>query len=166
MKRDHRSISLSVNLNKIALIRNSRPGNNPDLLAYSKITHCRCQWSHRPPSPRSATYSTRRLLSNKSHALRRRLITTVTTQSLNLTLRAIHLPSFVSHQDDFNNYPGFIEMLAKAKPDQATLVPDSDSQLTSDHGFDLTGETTALEKIIAKIHQLVCKGQFVYGSRS
>ena len=46
-------------------------------------------------------------------------------------------------RDDFNNYPGFIEILAKAKPNQATLVPDSDSQLTSDHGFDLTGETTA-----------------------
>ena len=30
------SINLSVNLNKIALIRNSRPGNNPNLIDYAK----------------------------------------------------------------------------------------------------------------------------------
>ena len=36
MKRDRSPIALSVNLNKIALIRNSRQGNNPDLLAYAR----------------------------------------------------------------------------------------------------------------------------------
>ena len=36
------------------------------------------------------------------------------------------------------DYPGFIELVTETMPDQCTLVPDGDDQLTSDHGFDLT----------------------------
>ena len=35
------------------------------------------------------------------------------------------------------DYPGFMELVKEIRPAQCTLVPDGDSQLTSDHGFDL-----------------------------
>lgn len=40
-------------------------------------------------------------------------------------------------------YPGFMEILRRAKPAQATLVPDSRDQLTSDHGWRLDEVTVA-----------------------
>ena len=157
MKRDHSSIALSVNLNKIALIRNSRPGNNPDLLAYSRklltaganglTVHPRPDQRHIRPED---CYQIKVMLDELNHNRDNSII--------EFNIEGNPFARFcAAPRDDFNNYPGFIEILAKAKPNQATLVPDSDSQLTSDHGFDLTGETTALEKIIAKIHQLGCR---------
>ena len=41
-----------------------------------------------------------------------------------------------------DGYPGFLALVREARPDQCTLVPDSDDQLTSDHGWDLTGGET------------------------
>jgi len=47
-----------------------------------------------------------------------------------------------------NGYPGFDALIEGGHPHQATLVPDGDNQLTSDHGFDLSGDNGALiEKI-------------------
>ena len=47
-------------------------------------------------------------------------------------------------------YPGFVELVMAHKPHQVTLVPDSDEQLTSDHGFDLTVSAKKLEPLIQK----------------
>ena len=41
-----------------------------------------------------------------------------------------------------DGYPGFLALVRAARPDQCTLVPDADDQLTSDHGWDLTGAET------------------------
>ncbi len=49
------------------------------------------------------------------------------------------------------DYPGFISLVEQTQPDQCTLVPDSDSQLTSDHGFDLNHSGEALEPIITRL---------------
>ncbi|MAV75172.1 MAG: pyridoxine 5'-phosphate synthase [Cellvibrionales bacterium] len=157
MRRDHSPIALSVNLNKIALIRNSRPGNNPDLLAYARklltaganglTVHPRPDQRHIRPED---CYQIKVMLEELNHNRDDSII--------EFNIEGNPFAEFcTAPRDDFKNYPGFIEILAKAQPDQATLVPDSDSQLTSDHGFDLTGETTALEKIIAKIHRLGCR---------
>ena len=157
MKRDHTPIALSVNLNKIALIRNSRPGNNPDLLAYARklltaganglTVHPRPDQRHIRPED---CYQIKVMLNELNHNPDNSII--------EFNIEGNPFAEFcAAPRGDFNNYPGFIEILAKAQPNQATLVPDSDSQLTSDHGFDLTGETSALEKIIAKIHQLGCR---------
>ena len=48
-----------------------------------------------------------------------------------------------------NGYPGFDALIETARPHQATLVPDEDGQLTSDHGFDLAGDNSALAAKIA-----------------
>ena len=42
-----------------------------------------------------------------------------------------------------NGYPGFDRLIETARPDQATLVPDADAQLTSDHGWDLSDPSAA-----------------------
>jgi pyridoxine 5-phosphate synthase len=51
-----------------------------------------------------------------------------------------------------SDYPGFMPLVDQAKPAQCTLVPDSNSQLTSDHGFDLSDDTTELQSLIARCH--------------
>ena len=49
------------------------------------------------------------------------------------------------------DYPGFIELVEQVQPDQCTLVPDGDDQLTSDHGFDLTSSGAQLKPIIDRL---------------
>jgi pyridoxine 5-phosphate synthase len=48
-----------------------------------------------------------------------------------------------------NGYPGFSALIERARPEQATLVPDSDDQLTSDHGWNLEGDQGRLRERIA-----------------
>ena len=149
MKKNYNPIALSVNLNKIALIRNSRPGNNPDLLAHARklltaganglTVHPRPDQRHIRPED---CYQIKDML-NVLNQNRDDLI-------IEFNIEGNPFAEFcAAPRDDFNNYPGFMEILAKSQPDQATLVPDSDSQLTSDHGFDLSGQTTSLKKSIS-----------------
>ena len=142
--------ALSVNLNKIALIRNSRPGNNPDIVEYAtKIlaagadgltVHPRPDQRHIRPED---CYQLKALSAEKGIEF-----------NIEGNPFAGACPS---PRDDFSDYPGFLEILAQARPEQATLVPDSDAQLTSDHGFDLSGDTTELASIIKQIHALNCR---------
>lgn len=146
------SIALSINLNKIALIRNSREGNNPDLASYAirclaagadGITvHPRPDQRHIRPED---CYQLSELMAiEKKHR-----------PSIELNIEGNPLAGYSPKlRTDFSDYPGFIHIIEKTQPDQATLVPDSDSQLTSDHGFDLSGDTQTLKNIIRDIHQL------------
>lgn len=157
MKKHYGSIALSVNLNKIALIRNSRPGNNPDLIAYARklliagadglTVHPRPDQRHIRPED---CYELKAFLTDINN--------NANDSAVEFNIEGNPFAEFCPTQrDDFNDYPGFMEILASAQPDQATLVPDSDSQLTSDHGFDLSGDTNALKKVIEKTHQLGCR---------
>ena len=116
--------ALSINLNKVALIRNSREGNYPDVVEHAKVciangadgitVHPRPDQRHiRPDDVRDW----------------RHLVKPIET--LSLMLRAIPLLRRLAA------IPGFIELVEETNPDQCTLVPDGDDQLTSDHGFDL-----------------------------
>ena len=51
-------------------------------------------------------------------------------------------------------YPGLLALVAASRPQQVTLVPDDDGQLTSDHGFDLRRDAERLRPIIAQLQQL------------
>ena len=53
-----------------------------------------------------------------------------------------------------NGYPGFDALIESARPAQATLVPDSDDQLTSDHGWDLSGDNGRLKDCISRYQAL------------
>lgn len=103
---------LSVNINKIALIRNSRDSNVPDILKVAKD----CErfgaegiTVHPRPDERHIRYQDVRDLKK-----------TVSTE-LNI---------------EGNPTEDFIKLVLEVIPDQVTLVPDSPEQLTSDHGWD------------------------------
>jgi len=134
---------LSVNLNKIALVRNSREGQNPDLLSFvssaieagaSGITlHPRPDQRHIRPSDVTAINN---LLNN-------------TFPQVELNIEG---NPFAAAND--SGYPGFDELIEKSAPDQVTLVPDNESQLTSDHGWELTKDHNQLVAKIEKYRML------------
>ena len=117
---------LSINLNKIALIRNSREGDNPDILSFAReaieagargiTVHPRPDLRHIRPSD---VQNIRSLLKNSF---------------ANIELNIEGNPFAVANE---SGYPGFDQMIALAEPEQVTLVPDNETQLTSDHGWNL-----------------------------
>ena len=142
--------ALSVNLNKIALIRNSRPGNNPDIVEYAtKILAAGADGLTVHPRP-----DQRHIRPEDCYQLK----TLSAEKGIEFNIEGNPFAGACpSPRDDFSDYPGFLEILAQARPEQATLVPDSDAQLTSDHGFDLSGDTTELASIIKQIQALNCR---------
>lgn len=147
--------SLSVNLNKIALIRNSRPGNNPNLIDYAKkcvafgaqgiTVHPRPDQRHIRPED---CHQLKQLVSELQHA----------HPALELNLEGNPFSAALAAQrPDHSDYPGFLALLEAVAPAQATLVPDADGQLTSDHGFNLKGDNKKLKAAIAEIKQIGCR---------
>lgn len=59
-----------------------------------------------------------------------------------------------SQRTSVSDYPGFMELVRDIKPEQCTLVPDGDGQLTSDHGFDLKKEGDKITPLIAELKGL------------
>jgi pyridoxine 5-phosphate synthase len=117
-------IRLSVNLNKVALIRNSRGANYPDLLKVA--VDCERFGAqgitiHPRPDQRHARY--------EDVAALREVVTT----ELNI-----------------EGYPSekFLEVVLAHPPHQVTLVPDEPGQLTSDHGWDTVNRQEELRRII------------------
>ena len=110
-------IELSVNLNKIALLRNSRDGDQPERDR---------RRAHRASAPAHTA----------SPCIRDRTSgTSVRTTSLiwrSVARRAIHGVEFNIEGNPFagardNGYPGFDALIESTRPDQCTLVPDGDN---------------------------------------
>ncbi len=53
-----------------------------------------------------------------------------------------------------NPFHGLLETLERIRPDQATLVPDEPGAFTSDHGWDLEADGGRLAEVVARIHEL------------
>lgn len=133
---------LSVNVNKIAWLRNARDGGTPDLIqaaetvitagAHGVTVHPRPDQRHIRPSD--------------VDALAKFL---VTHPEIEFNIEG---NPFAGPRE--NGYPGFDALIESALPAQATLVPDSDDQLTSDHGWDLTGDNGRLEASIQRYQAL------------
>ncbi|WP_237065684.1 pyridoxine 5'-phosphate synthase [Microbulbifer guangxiensis] len=131
-------IDLSVNLNKIALIRNSREGNFPDVVAHGRIcleTGAQGITVHPRPDQRHIRPGDVRDLA--------RLCAGHDGIEFN-----VEGNPFAGPQGD---YPGLMPLVLETAPDQCTLVPDSNDQLTSDHGFDLKRDGSRLEPIIRQL---------------
>ena len=127
-------IKLSVNVNKIAWLRNARAGDRPDVVAVAQtIIDAGAQGItvHPRPDQRHITARDTRQLAA--------LITNNPQVEYNIegnpSSRA--RKGRKTRKTRKNGYPGFAALIEECRPTQATLVPDSDSQLTSDHGFDL-----------------------------
>lgn len=104
---------LSVNINKIATIRNSRGGNVPDVVkaaADAQRFGAHGITVHPRPDERHIRYDDVRKISS------------VITTELNI--------------EGNPREKKFIDLVLEVKPRQVTLVPDSQGQLTSDHGWD------------------------------
>lgn len=120
-------VVLSVNLNKIALVRNSREGHRPSVVESARIVisagargitvHPRPDQRH--IRPHDVTDLAELLTAEYPHI------------EFNIEGNPVAGPT-----DE--GYPGFDALIETARPAQATLVPDSDDQLTSDHGWDLS----------------------------
>lgn len=103
---------LSVNINKIATLRNARGGNNPNVLAVARdaeIFGAQGITVHPRPDERHIRYQDVRDI--------RPLITT----EFNI---------------EGNPIDSFTELVLSVKPNQVTLVPDGHDQITSNHGWD------------------------------
>ena len=119
---------LSVNINKIATLRNSRGGDYPNLINFAKkiqsfgadgIT------VHPRPDERHIKYSD-----------------------------VYNLKSVVYKEFNIEGNPikKFIDMVMKNKPDQVTLVPDAKSDLTSSAGWDTLKHKNYLKEIVSELN--------------
>jgi pyridoxine 5-phosphate synthase len=135
--------ALSVNVNKIAVLRNSRGGNEPDVVRVART--CLQSGAHGitvHPRP-----DQRHIRSDDVLALA--ALTLEHEVELNLEGNPFAPPR--------EGYPGFLALCEQVRPAQATLVPDSDGQLTSDHGFDFERDAERLRPLIAELKSLGCR---------
>ncbi len=117
---------LSVNVNKIATLRNARGGNIPDvLLAAERIEGFGAEGItvHPRPDARHITYSD-----------------------------VQGLKHVVKTEFNIEGYPNqkFIDLVLEVNPDQVTLVPDPPDVLTSNAGWNAEENTEFLREVIAR----------------
>lgn len=126
----HYTTKLSVNINKIATLRNSRGGNNPDVLKTAQdierfgadgIT------VHPRPDERHIRYNDVRNI--------RQIITTEFNIEGNCREKK------------------FVDLVLETRPHQVTLVPDDLGQITSDHGWDTIKNKDYLTEMIGIFRQ-------------
>ncbi|MEN9964827.1 MAG: hypothetical protein RL582_1922 [Bacteroidota bacterium] len=125
---------LSVNINKLATIRNARGGNNPDLVRMALdiekfgadgIT------VHPRPDERHIRYAD-----------------------------VFELKKVLTTPFNIEGNPAeqkFVDLVSEIRPEQVTLVPDSSLQLTSDHGWDTITHAHFLKNIISHFKALGIK---------
>ena len=120
---------LSVNINKVATIRNARGGNNPNVLQ----TALDCEkfgaqgiTVHPRPDERHIRYADVRDI--------RPLVTT----EFNI---------------EGNPIDKFTELVLEARPTQVTLVPDAENQITRNHGWDTKANRTFLTDVIGRFKE-------------
>lgn len=134
--------TLSVNLNKIAVLRNARGGEQPDLRTAAETciaSGCGGITVHPRPDRRHVTAEDVAMLAG------------LTRGRVEFNLEG---NPFAPARP---GYPGFVELVRRAHPAQATLVPDSDGQITSDHGFDLSRDLDRLAPLVAGLNQTGCR---------
>lgn len=120
---------LSVNINKIATLRNSRGGNTPNVL--EAAINCQkfgAQGITVHPRP------------DERHIRRQDVF---------------DIRPHISTEFNIEGYPSedFIQMVIDVKADQVTLVPDTHAQLTSDHGWDTIVNLEFLKEVIAQFQK-------------
>ncbi|HMT16383.1 MAG TPA: pyridoxine 5'-phosphate synthase [Ottowia sp.] len=127
---------LSVNLNKVALVRNTRHLGIPSVTRAARL--CLQAGAHGitvHPRPDG-----RHIRADDVHAL------------------AAVLKDWPEREYNIEGNPtqNLMDFIRAARPAQATFVPDSEDQFTSDHGWDLTdaGVTARLRPLIDECHQL------------
>ena len=133
--------ALSINLNKIALIRNSRDTDYPSLTRHAGMCiDAGADGITVHPRP-----DQRHIRVDDCFALAEAV-----NVELNLEGNPFAGPRR-SQRDGVRDYPGFLDIVHAIRPAQCTLVPDTEHQLTSDHGFDLRHEGDRLAPIVDQL---------------
>ena len=120
-------VKLSVNINKIATLRNSRGGNYPDLLKVaSDIQNFGADGItvHPRPDQRHIRYEDAKILPKVI---------------------------FTEYNIEGNPIPEFIDLVKKIKPSQVTLVPDSRDAITSNSGWNTVENKEFLKNIVSDL---------------
>ena len=120
---------LSVNVNKIAVVRNSRGGNMPDVVrAACDIERFGADGItvHPRPDARHIRYGDLRDLKRVLHT------------ELNV---------------EGNPIPSFIDLVCEVVPAQVTLVPDAPDAITSNAGWDTLANRAFLTEVIGRFHE-------------
>lgn len=120
---------LSVNINKVATIRNARGGNNPDILQVAQDCE---QFGadgitvHPRPDERHIRYAD-----------------------------VVNLRPLLRTEFNIEGYPSkeFIDLVLKVKPHQVTLVPDAPDQITSNSGWDTEKNESFLNEVVNEFNQ-------------
>lgn len=124
---------LSVNVNKIALLRNSRGENLPNLLQLTQdIIKFGADGITVHPRP-----DERHITGND-----------VLTLSKNINVE-FNVEGFPNER--------YFELISKSKPAQCTLVPDPPGALTSNTGWDTKKNLNYLKEIVTKLHEMNCR---------
>ena len=123
--------ALSVNLNKIALLRNSRGRDYPNVVDYAE--------KFIGLGVRGITVHPRQ---DERH------ITRQDTRDLGSLLADNDTVEF-----NVEGYPSedFLQLVEEVRPDQCTLVPDAPGQLTSDHGWDLAQHSEFVREVCTRL---------------
>lgn len=118
---------LSVNINKIALLRNSRGADIPNVIQFARD----CERY----GAQGITVHPRQ---DERHIRRSDVY---------------DLKKVVTTEFNIEGYPSddFLKMVCEVKPEQCTLVPDAPGQLTSDHGWDTIHQQNLLQEVIAEL---------------
>lgn len=128
--------ALSVNVNKIAVLRNSRGGSEPDVLRAARTCIAAgCQGITVHPRP-----DRRHIRAEDVRAL-----AALCTRGIEFNIEG---NGFAPPRE---GYPGLLALVRDVRPVQCTLVPDGDGQITSDRGFDLRADAARLRALIAEL---------------
>lgn len=131
---------LSVNINKIATVRNARGGDVPNLLEAADIilnSAANGITVHPRPDARHITYKDVEELSEK--------------------IKRSQMPYDEECWKEFNiegnPTPEFLDLVTRVKPDQVTLVPDAPEALTSNAGWDTVKHADFLRGVVEELHK-------------
>lgn len=118
---------LSVNINKIATLRNARGGNNPDVLKAAQDCErfgAQGITVHPRPDERHIRYND-----------------------------VMQLKLIVKTEFNIEGYPDerYLKLIREVKPAQATLVPDSPDAITSNEGWDTVKHAGLLKEVVGEI---------------
>ena len=124
---------LSVNVNKVAVLRNSRGGSLPSVLDAAHVAIAAGAGGitvHPRPDQRHILASDVRDLAK------------LVANKVEFNIEG---NPFATARD---SYPGLLSLVQETRPTQVTLVPDADGQVTSDHGFNLMQDAERLRAVI------------------
>ena len=131
--------ALSVNLNKVATLRNTRPHAEPSVLKAAAIVlgaGAAGVTVHPRPDARH-----------------------IREQDVLDLADLLKDPAWTGREFNIEGYPDdrFLALVERVRPDQVTLVPDAPEQSTSDHGWDLPADADLLRPVVARLKALGCR---------